>query len=69
MVIGAAMVSADWVVLTSVWEASTSPCPHWDGCSDVEESEEMDVADGATARVASTGGLKVVFLQSVPLRM
>jgi hypothetical protein len=44
MGVGAAVVSTDWVLLALLWEAPTSP-PHGDGCSDVEASGEMDVAN------------------------
>jgi hypothetical protein len=47
MSIGAAMVSADWVALSSLWVATISPPPRGDGLSDIEASGEMDVATGA----------------------
>jgi hypothetical protein len=79
MGVGAPMVSTDWVALTSLWEAPTSS-PWKKDCPDVEASREMDmvtevhsscgsVAGGVTARVALTSGLKVLFPQSVPLKM
>jgi hypothetical protein len=44
------MVSADSVVLVSLWEAPTSPSGR-DGCSDVEASREMDMADASMSEV------------------
>jgi hypothetical protein len=78
------VVSADWVALASLWETPSSPPPttkmiaqmlkrvgRWmwrpehvvcvEGCG--------SMAGGATARVASTSRLKVLFPWSVPSRM
>jgi hypothetical protein len=83
MSIETAVVSSDWVSLVSLWEAPTSP-PYRDGCSDVLKRAGKwiwqlecivlvvscgGMAGAATAGVALTGVLKVLFPQLVPLRM
>jgi hypothetical protein len=45
MGVGAAMVSANWVVLSSLGGSHITPCG--DVCSDVEASGEMDVGTRA----------------------
>jgi hypothetical protein len=76
------MVSADWVALTSLWEAPTSLPAEMVAQMLMQAGKWMwrpehlvcvvgcdGVAGGATAGVASTSGLKVLFPRSVPLRM